>query len=267
MVFAIDIGNTTVSLAVFKGPRIKTIYSVERGLSVPLLKDKLSRIFRSYHRDSVEAVVVCSVVPAVLGVVESVAKKVLKKRPLVIGKDIPVPIKNRYANPRQVGQDRLISAFAAAQLYGAPAIVIDLGTAITMDVVSEKGDYCGGVIIPGLRLSAESLFQKTALLPMVEIRKPLSLIGKDTRGSILSGLFYGYGQMLQGMVALLKKKVKGRPKVIITGGYANIMCKFIHPAVEVTDPHLVFQGIFLAWKQTKKPSGRNCFRKRIETHA
>jgi len=185
------------------------------------------------------------VVPPVLLTVESVVKKVLKQPPRLVGRDVVVPIKNRYSNPRQVGQDRLVCAYAAAVLYGTPAIVIDLGTAITVDVVSVKKEYLGGAIIPGLRLSAESLFHKTALLPMVEICKPVAVIGKDTRSSILSGLFYGYGQMLQGLVSLLRAELGRKPKVVITGGYANLMKKFIAPKVDVVEPFLVFQGLRL----------------------
>ena len=121
----------------------------------------------------------------------------------IIGRDIVVPIKNRYKNPKQVGQDRLVGAYGAMKIYGCPLIVVDLGTAITFDVISPKGEYLGGAIVPGIRLSAESLFLKTALLPHIEIQAPRHIIGKTTQESMLSGLFYGYGSLCRGIIDLI----------------------------------------------------------------
>src|SRR6185503_4775114 len=123
---------------------------------------------RSAHRRHViDDFVICSVVPKYLKIGESEIKRRYGKSPVVIGRQISVPIKNNYRNKSQVGQDRLVGAYAAERLYGAPAIIVDFGTAITFDVVSAHGDYDGGIIVPGIRLSAESLFRKTALLPEV----------------------------------------------------------------------------------------------------
>ena len=138
-----------------------------------------------------------------------------------------MPMENNY-NPKQIGQDRLVGAYAAKVLYGFPAIIIDFGTATTFDVVNGKGEYDGGLIVPGIRLSTETLFQKTALLPRIEnIQAPKNLVGKNTQDSILSGLFYGYGTMSSGLIDLIEKKIKGKAKVIITGGYTSLMKKYI----------------------------------------
>lgn len=249
MIITVDIGNTNINVAFCFGRRITAAPPIPSKLPATVIGRHLSRILKCVSPSRVESVVVCSVVPPVSRTVERVVRRVLGKKALILGRDLTIPIKNRYGNPRQVGQDRLACAYAAAEIYGAPAIVIDLGTAITLDVVSRKREYLGGMIIPGLRLSAESLFQKTALLPMVGIHSPKGLIGKDTQGSILSGLFYGYGQMLQGLTVLIKKKVAGRPKVIITGGYAALMQKYLHPRADILDASLVSKGIFLAWQR------------------
>ena len=190
--------------------------------------------------------VICSVVPSALIIVSSAIQKHFSFNPLVIGEDIKVPIKNNYRNPKQVGQDRLVGAYAVKCLYGFPAIVIDFGTATTFDVVSRQGNYEGGIIVPGLRLSAESLFSKTAMLPRLEkFKAPANLIGKDTEGSILSGLFYGYGAMSRGLIDLLFKQIKGRPQIVVTGGYTALMKKFIHRKIHHVDNDLVFKGIAL----------------------
>ena len=162
----------------------------------------------------------------------------------IIGRDIQVPIKNRYKNPKQVGQDRLVGAYGAMKIYGRPLIVVDLGTAITFDVISPKGEYLGGAIVPGIRLSAESLFLKTALLPHIEIQAPKHIIGKTTQESILSGLFYGYGSLCRGFIDLISQEIKAKPKVVMTGGHTHLMKKFVSPKIRIIDEDLVFKGIY-----------------------
>ena len=167
---------------------------------------------------------------------------------LVVGRDIKVPIKNLYRKAYQVGQDRLVGAYGAKILYGTPAIIIDFGTATTFDVVSKKGEYLGGVIVPGLRLSIESLFEKTALLPKVKIQRPEGVIGKDTKNSILSGISYGYGSLCDGMIELISKQIKQKPVVIITGGYSALIKEFIK-RFDYIDKSLVFKGMYFSYQK------------------
>lgn len=247
---AIDIGNTTISLGILKGSRVFKSHKILTSLTVEGRPAVLSLALKKIKKEfpSIEAVVICSVVPSALIIVSSAVKKYFSFSPFVVGKDIQVPIKNNYRNSKQVGQDRLVCAYAVKCLYGFPAIVIDFGTATTFDVVSAKGAYEGGIIVPGLRLSAESLFVKTAMLPRLEkFKAPSSLIGKDTKGSILSGLFYGYGAMSRGLIDLLLEKIKGNPRVIVTGGYTALMKKFISRKIDHTDNDLVFKGMALLY--------------------
>jgi type III pantothenate kinase len=159
MDLTVDIGNTTIALGVVKNKRVLASKRLDTLGKSDQLALQLTGVVRTLRRRfPVEQAVICSVVPQVTGLVRRVIKKELKIAVSVVGEDIKVPLVNRYKNPRQVGQDRLVGAYAAMQLYGKPAIIIDLGTAITFDAVSSKNEYLGGAIVPGIRLSAESLF-------------------------------------------------------------------------------------------------------------
>lgn len=248
MILAVDIGNTTIACGVCTAKKILAVYRMDTFSGKARLAREMEklcgRVCRQYP--SLRDVVICSVVPEALAVAEGVIRRKMRVKPLVIGRDIKVPIKNNYRNPRQVGQDRLVGAYAAKRLYKAPCLIIDFGTAITFDVVSARGEYEGGIIIPGLQLSAESLFQKTALLPKIDtIHAPRSLIGKDTTESILSGLFNGYGAMCRGLIDRIAGTMSRRPRVIITGGHTRLMRKFIRKRIDKIDQSLVFKGIVL----------------------
>ena len=245
MILAVDIGNTTISLGLMKGMRVTKHYSLETYSNPQTLSKQLSVILRKMKSSKISGVAICSVVPTKTKSVEVCIKKVLGLSSVDIGRDLVVPLTNRYRNPKQVGQDRLVGAYAALKMYGAPAIVIDFGTAITFDVVSAKNEYLGGIIVPGIRLSAESLFNKTAMLPKVKIQCPRALIGRDTQGSILSGLFYGYGALSSGLIERISHAIKGKPKVIITGGHLELVKQFISHQVNKVDPDLVFHGLAL----------------------
>jgi type III pantothenate kinase len=245
MVLTIDIGNTTISLAAVKKNRIVKTWIAPTDSSNKQLLVMLAKVTADLKRSGLQCKValICSVVPRSTTIVEQFVLKYLKIGVEVVGRDVSVPIKNGYRDPAQVGQDRLVGAFAAVQLYGKPLIVVDLGTAITFDAVSAKGEYLGGVIVPGLRLSAESLFLKTALLPQIDIKAPKTIIGRTTQESILSGLFYGYGSLCQGMITLISRHLKAKPTVVMTGGHTALMKKFIPSKIRIVDEHLVHKGL------------------------
>ena len=247
MLLAIDIGNTNICLGILKGQKVLKQYYLESTLSRSELNRILNQIKKKYPQ--VRNSFICSVVLSLNKPVERSVAKILGIKSQIFGRDIKVPIKNNYRNPKHVGQDRLVGAYAVKHLYGYPAIIIDFGTAITFDIISAKGEYEGGMIVPGMRLSAESLFQKTALLPQIHtIKKPHSIIGKTTEESILSGLFYGYAAMCSGLIDLLSRKMKDKPKVIVTGGHASVMKSFIRSRIHQVNPDLVFQGLALIYE-------------------
>lgn len=257
MIIAMDIGNTNTSLAVVNGEKVMAVESVKTGLR-GCYEKRLTRALRAIaggqrraqgNKDAAaDEIVICSVVPKALTIAKRCVKKVFQLSPRVVGKDIVVPIDNKYKDPDQVGQDRLLCAYAALRFYGVPAVVVDLGTAMTFDVVTarrgaRRADYLGGMIVPGIRLSAEALYEKTALLPQIEIRQPQRLIGRTTQESMLSGIFYGYGEMIRGLIGLLCRQLKQRPRVIVTGGFSQLMRRYVACDDCVVDQNLIFKGM------------------------
>jgi type III pantothenate kinase len=241
MLLAIDIGNTTIGFAVIhKNGRIESTAIVDTDAATAKIKSVVAKIFKGHV---ISRAVICSVVPKASKVLAGLLKKTVPVA--IIGRDITVPIKNKYKDPKQVGQDRLVGAYGAMQIYGKPLIIVDLGTAITFDVVSAQGEYLGGAIVPGIRLSAESLFLKTALLPHIEIQAPSHIIGRTTQESMLSGLFYGYGSLCRGFIDLISRQLKTKPRVVMTGGHTHLMKKFVSPKIRIIDEDLVFKGIYL----------------------
>lgn len=257
MILTIDIGNSTIGFSFLSYHQEVSqqnsfdIFKIENLQGSELVSAKLDYFLSShYEKYDIKEVVICSVVPNTLKFLKKKIKKILKIRPKVIGSDLKIPMNNCYKSPRQVGKDRLLCAFAARELYGAPCVVIDLGTAITFDGISKQGDYLGGAIVPGLRLSAEALFEKTALLPRTNIAEPKKVIGRSTKESIQSGLFYGFGALCDGMVGRLQEEMKCPLKVVLTGGYAEMMKRFMkHPSV-IVEPALVFKGMALVLKSS-----------------
>jgi len=257
MILALDIGNTSITFAILQRRRVKKVWSISTSRHQRILLVDLRKVIGQikHNRFAIDCAIICSVVPKVEKLTKSILKKELKVMVHILGKDIKVPMTNRYRNPKQVGQDRLVGAYATKILFGKPAIVIDFGTAITFDIVSAKGEYQGGIIIPGIQLTADSLYKKTALLPRVHIERPKELIGRDTKNSILSGIFYGYGALCDGIVQLIKKQMKQRPVVIATGGYVPLMKKYAKQ-IQFIDKDLALKGIYLIYEANTKKDRR-----------
>ena len=249
MILAVDIGNTSITAGLFRGKRL--VYKTKFPTS------KAGNGFSRKKRDpaiagkpfpagiifsQVEAAVICSVVPkATMVIKEAVAG--LGHIPIyILGQNLTVPIKNLYGRPKQVGQDRLVCAWAAMRLCGAPVIAIDLGTAITFDAVSKNGEYLGGVILPGLNLSLRALHQGTALLPQTRLGKPGALIGQDTKGSMLSGLIYGFGSLIDGLVEKLRREIGKKAKIVLTGGDARLIRQYCSNSYYF-EPDLILKGL------------------------
>lgn len=240
MLLAVDIGNTSINFGLFGKNRILNF----RIPTFSLESISLEKIFKERtDMSKISEVIICSVVPRVSQKLKGKIKELFKVSPLVLGEDIFVPIKNLYKNPSQVGQDRLANAYAAKILYGYPLIIVDFGTAITFDIISKRGDYLGGIIVPGLEISRDVLSERTALLPKVKLRKPKVLIGKDTQESILSGIFFGFGCLVDGLIEKLKAELgRDNTKIIATGGNVRQISPFCRSITKV-DPHLTLKGI------------------------
>jgi type III pantothenate kinase len=194
--------------------------------------------------------VICSVVPDVTGILAIDLKKITGSKPYIIGKNLAIPVKNLYRKPKQVGQDRLVNAYAGIKLFGSPLIVVDFGTAITFDVVSKNKEYMGGMIIPGLKISLNTLAQNTALLPKINLQKPSEFIGRDTKSSMLSGLVYGFAALTDDLAKRIKQKIGRHAKVIGTGGNIRLIAKFCQE-INTVDPYLTLKGLLLAYNNRR----------------
>lgn len=245
MLLTADIGNTNISLGFFRNNRL-----LHRKDIPTKQKSYLKTLKRLLSKNKIDDTVICSVVPSATNKLTGDLKKILRKKPYIIGKDIKVPIKNLYRKPQQVGQDRLVNAFAAVTLYGAPLIVVDFGTAITFDVISRKKEYLGGMILPGLRISLEALADKTALLPNIKLQKPEEFIGRDTKNSMLSGIVYGFAALTDDLTQRIKKEIGSNAKVIGTGGNINLIKKYCK-IFDKINMNLTLQGVNLIYNNKK----------------
>ncbi|MCM8783363.1 MAG: type III pantothenate kinase [Candidatus Omnitrophica bacterium] len=214
MLLTIDIGNTNISYGVFRQENL-----IRKGRILTESKDYL-KYLKKFPWKEIKDIVICSVVPGGLKRIKKDLQKFFSKKPFILGENILVPIKNLYKKPKEVGQDRLVNAYAGYFFYGGNLVVVDFGTAVTFDVVSKKGEYLGGMIFPGLKTSLEALCTKAALLPKkMNFEIPKGLIGVSTKESILSGIFNGFLAMTRQLTQLLKEK-EGIEKVVFTGGDA-----------------------------------------------
>jgi len=266
MILAIDIGNTTTSFGVFDRGRLKSQFAIatqpSRTPDEITLQLKALAKTKGLHLRRAKQILLCSVVPRMSSVLIQSLESLAEPRPpggaksrakrgnavpiRVVGQDLEVPLVNRYKYPEQVGQDRLVGAYAAWREFGKgrgkDCIVADFGTAITIDVVTRKGEYLGGVIAPGLEISLEALATRTALLPKVELKEPPELLGRDTANSIRSGLIHGCAALCDGLVSQLRATYAPKAVVVATGGASPLIAKYAR-SIDRLKPHLVLEGL------------------------
>lgn len=252
MILAVDIGNTTITIGIFRRKKL-ILKSSLAAQKYRKFKTFLEENLKKSHNalSAIECAVICSVVPGVTPTIEKAIGSKGNIPVYVLGKNLKVPIKNLYAKPKQVGQDRLLCAYMAMKLYGAPVISIDLGTALTFDVVSKNKEYLGGIIVPGVKLALLALHRYTALLPKVALVKAGCLIGKNTKESMLSGVTFGYGGFIDAMVEKLKKELGRSASAVLTGGDSQFLTAYCKK-VDYTHPCLILEGMLEIMKQGKK---------------
>ncbi len=239
MLLAIDIGNTSIHNGIFDKKVLKKTFRI------PSYAGNLADSYRAKLKPyigRIDSVIVTSVVPRVLKKTQKAIKKIINKKCVVVGIDADSGIKNLYKDPRQVGSDRLVNARAACELYGAPCVIVDFGTAITIDIVNHRREYIGGVIAPGPGISLWALSEKTALLPKVSIRKPKGILGKETKESMIIGVVYGFSSLCDGIVSKLKKQYCHKAKVIVTGGFSKVIGPYCEN-VDKIDADLTLKGL------------------------
>lgn len=230
MLLAIDVGNTNIVFGVYKGEEL--VYDWRIATDKNKTSDEYGLLFENifrYHGLStkdVEDVIISSVVPTLMYTLSAMSKKYFNREPLIIGPGIKTGMNIKYDNPKELGADRIVNAVAAYNKYGGPLIIVDFGTAITFCAISKNGDYLGGAIAPGIKISGEALFSKTAKLPKVELVKPKTVIGKNTVNSIQSGLIYGCIGLVDYIIERMIEELKDEGEVkniIATGGFATLI--------------------------------------------
>ncbi len=251
MLLAIDIGNTNVVLGVFDGERLIENWRV--GTNTQITPDEYAMIFKDLFAfakldfSQMTGVIISSVVPPLLPVMTEMTRKYFKIAPLIVTHEIKTGITIRYDNPKEVGADRIVNAAAAYKLYGGPIIIVDFGTATTFCAVSEKGEYLGGAICPGIKISAEALFQRASKLPRVELTKPPKIIGSDTVSAMQAGILFGYAGLVDGIVDRMKKELSSKSRVVATGGLAELVAPETR-SIEEIRPQLTLEGLHLLYK-------------------
>lgn len=248
MILGIDIGNTTVEFGLIDGECITSYkFSSDRTKTIDDWLINIDFVVKSGKTP--QEIIISSVVPQIEERLEKALQKYFGKKPLILGKDLEIPIKVNYDSPKDVGTDRLLNAYAGKVLAGAPLVVVDLGTAITFDVVNCKGEYEGGAIFPGMETSIDTLFARTAKLPKIKLEKPDGVVGKNTISSMQSGIYYGYISLIEGMVERIKKETGPDISIILTGGHSKFISSGINLNCRVVE-NLAMVGIGLIGKHS-----------------
>jgi type III pantothenate kinase len=242
---AVDVGNSNTVLGLWRGDTLERHWRLTTRRDAT--SDEIALSVRGLLGDGAgddARVIVASVVPSLRFSLRQALRQVVGREPLFIEPGVRTGMPILYEVPQEVGADRIVNAVAALEAVGGPCIVVDFGTATTFDVVTAKGEYAGGVIVPGIAISAEALFEKAARLWRVEIRRPDRVVGKTTAGSIQSGLYFGYLSLVDGMIDRIAAEIGGSPRVVATGGLAELFGGG-SAKIEQIDPLLTLKGLRL----------------------
>ena len=252
MLLAIDIGNTNIVLGLYEGKKLITHWRLatqaertadEYGVILTQLVEH-----GGFRCEQISAIAVSCVVPPMLTTAQELAARFFARDPLIVGPGIKTGMPILYENPKDVGADRIVNGIAAYDKYRDACIVVDFGTATTIDLISPKGEYVGGAIAPGLSISLEALVQRASKLPHIEIVKPKEVVGRNTVNSIQAGIFYGYVGLVDGIVHRIQKDYEVHGKVVATGGLAPLVaseCKTIHEV----DEFLTLDGLRIIYER------------------
>ncbi|MGL5329733.1 MAG: type III pantothenate kinase [Peptostreptococcaceae bacterium] len=256
MLLVFDVGNTNMVLGIYKDKELikdwrintdKEKTSDEYGILISSLFK-----YENIEMSEIQDVIISSVVPNVMHSLENFCLKYCDKQPLVVGPGIKTGLNIKYDNPKQVGADRIVNAVAGIEKYGYPLILVDFGTATTFCAISDKGEYLGGTIAPGIKISSEALFQRASKLPRVELIKPGTTICKSTVSAMQSGIIYGYVGLVDKIIEMMKNELNCGPvKVIATGGLANLIASETD-SIDTVDKFLTLEGLRVIYEKNKE---------------
>jgi type III pantothenate kinase len=253
MLLVVDVGNTQTHFGAYRGEELLEHwrFATVRESTQDELGAQLSNLLglRGLGFEDVDASIVSSTVPQLSEQWTAMSKRYLGHEMLVVGPSIRTGMAIRIDNPREVGADRLVNAVAAYEQVRGRCVVVDFGTAITYDVVSESGEYLGGIITPGAQISIDALYEHAAKLPKVELAEPRALIGKSTVDAIRSGIVYGFAGQVEGIVRRLRDELGATTFVIATGGLATVLTPFIRETIDEVDDLLTLTGLRLIWER------------------
>jgi type III pantothenate kinase len=256
VILVLDAGNTNIVLGVFDNDKMITNWriSTDKHKSSDEYGMLINQLFEhnGLRMRGLEAVVMSSVVPPIMHSLQRAVNKYCGIDPLVVGPGVKTGIDIKYDNPKEVGSDRIVNAVAAIHKYGGPVLLVDFGTATTFCAVSERAEYLGGAIAPGIIISSDALFQRASKLPRVELKIPEKYVCKNTVSSMQAGIVYGYAGLVEHIVNNMKKELSwDNAKVIATGGLARLIAGQTR-AIDIVDSLLTLDGLHIIYKLNKK---------------